>query len=115
MTIVQQDTITLTLSAGEIVYYETEFLHAPAGNEPGCDEDVSFPQPRRFLAQTVQPLEAARLHPCRSLADTARMKIKGSSHANHYETWKMRLVPGHPALLFWRTDADEQDIGIRVR
>ena len=73
---------------------------------------VPLEQPRRVLQQTVQPLQAAFLHPLRGALQPSRVIVKAGAHAEH-QAVHPALMGRHPALLLGRAQAHPDEIRLR--
>src|SRR5436190_2856761 len=61
---------------------------------------IALPETARFAAEAKEPLKTVPLHPCRSLAHAAGVKIEGGTHAEKERRIQLPPVLGHEIFLF---------------
>ena len=76
--------------------------------------EVTPPQPSRLVAQPEQPLETGVLHPAGRLSFAASVEVEGCAYSDH-DTRKGIPMISDPALLFWASESNEQDLSVRIR
>src|SRR4051794_31286795 len=69
-------------------------------------DEISPPEPHRFLVQSVKPLQPCPFYPIRCIPNAANMKIKSSTHSHHQLSIDSAHVLSHKPLLLGCAKAD---------
>ena len=76
---------------------------------------IAFDQPPWFTEHAVEPLQPEGLQPPGSSAFFAGQKIDGGTDTQGHVGSDLRLVGGHPELLFGGPQTDDQDLRLGDR
>src|SRR3954464_7077963 len=98
---------TLGRAAPELLDHE---LAREGRQEGGVVVEVAGQQPARLLRDPVRPLEAAVLHPCGGLRDTAGVEVEGGADGGHHGNVEPVAHAGHPLLLARHAGADPEHV-----
>ena len=63
----------------------------------------------------MEPLEADAHHPARGFFDAAYVEVECCADSEHEGGVELGEIFGHEALLFWRAEADPDDVGFFLR
>src|ERR1035441_2324732 len=76
----------------------------------GNSHEISPPEARWLLQETMQPLQASTLNPCRAVRNCSGVKEEGRTYADHQVRLQHRQIPEHESVLLGRTETDPDDV-----
>src|SRR5439155_2600910 len=90
---------------------DAHLLEGPERQKLRRNQEVAFPQARRFHEEAEEPLQAGFLHPARRLPHALCMEVEGRPYSDQDLSGEVPLVGCHPLFLLRRTDPDEDQVG----